>query len=211
MDVVILVSGGIDSIVACKIIQKQEDNVLPIFIDYGQLAAEKEWEACQILLEECGLPEAKKVDISGYGKAFSSALTDKEKDITNKDEAFLPGRNLLFLVIAASYAYSKKTKAIAIGLLSEETHIFPDQTEAFVVNANFAINEALGDGYMVLTPLAQFSKNDVMKLAKEYEIPIDKTYSCHSGKEGYCGECIACKEILSTEESKRMLQFGRGV
>lgn len=208
MDVVVLVSGGIDSIVACKLIEKQDDRILPLFIDYGQLAARKEWIACQHLLSDCGLPKPERIDVSDFGQAIPSGLTDKTKDIYK--DAFLPCRNLLFLVLAASYAYTKECKAIAIGLLNEESHLFPDQTEEFVVNTNFAINSALNANYVILTPLIQFSKSDVIKLAEQYQIPLQKTYSCHSGEDVYCGKCIACKEILSTEEKEKFIQFKRG-
>lgn len=208
MDVVVLVSGGIDSIVACKIIEKQGDNVLPLFIDYGQLAANKEWKACQDLLTHCGFVNAEKIDVSGFGKAIPSGITHKEKDICK--DVFLPCRNLLFLTIASSYAHTKGCKVIVIGLLNEKSHLFPDQTEEFIVNANFAINSALNDNYIILTPLIQFSKSDVIKLAEKYRIPLEKTYSCHLGDDSYCGKCVACKEILSTEEKEKFTQFKRG-
>ena len=208
MDVVVLVSGGIDSIVACKIIESEGDNVLPLFIDYGQLATGKEWVACQNLLSDCGFPQAVRIDVSGFGKSISSGITDSSKDIYK--DAFLPCRNLLFLTLAASYACTKGTKVIAIGLLNEESHLFPDQTEEAVVNANFAINSALNDNYVILTPLIQFSKSDIIKLAEKYEVPLDKTYSCHSGDDVYCGKCVACKEILSSEGKDKISQFKKG-
>ena len=207
MDAVVLVSGGIDSIVAYKLIEKQGGNVYPLFIDYGQLAAKKEWDACQQLLAECEFPKAQRIDVNGFGKAISSGLTDKSKDI---QKPFLPCRNLLFLTIAASYAKTKGCTAIAIGLLNEKSHIFPDQTESFVVNTNFAINSALDDNYIILTPLIQFSKSEVIKLAEEYGIPLQKTYSCHSGEDIYCGKCVSCKEILSSGEESKIKQFRKG-
>ena len=208
MDVVVLVSGGIDSIVACKLIEKQGDTVLPLFIDYGQLAAKKEWSACQQLLSDCDLPKPERIDVGGFGKAISSGLTDRAKDIYK--DAFLPCRNLFFLTLAASYAQAKGCKAIAIGLLDEKEHLFPDQTQGFIVNANFAINSALGDNYIILTPLVQFSKSEVIKLAEEYKIPLEKTYSCHSGEDYYCGKCVSCKELLSSGEKNKIIQFRKG-
>lgn len=196
LSVVALVSGGIDSLVMCKIIEKQGYQVLPIFIDYGQLAAKKEWETCQKLFQECEFPDVKKIDVNGYGKFISSGLTDSEKNLT--DDAFLPGRNMLFLLIASAYAHNTKNDTISIGLLSEESHLFPDQTEEFIVNANFALNSAMGDDFKIITPLINFSKNDVVKLAIRYKLPIEKTYSCHLGNDKYCGKCVACKEIIDS-------------
>src|SRR3989338_5573205 len=142
MTIVALVSGGIDSVVMCKLIEKQGETVAPLHIDYGHLAAAKEWATCQQLFKECNLPESKKVDLNGYGKLLPSGLTDPTKDI-HKD-AFLPCRNMLFLLVGGAYAFSIGAKGVAIGLLTEKSHIFPDQTEEFIVNTNIALNSALG-------------------------------------------------------------------
>lgn len=208
MAVVTLVSGGIDSLVVCKILEKENQEQFPIFIDYGQLANEKEWTSCQKIFKKSNLPEPERIDLSGYSKSIKSGITDNSKDIYI--DAFLPGRNLIFLVVAASYAYQKRIKNIAIGLLSEKNHLFPDQTEEFLVNANFAINSALGDYITILTPLINFSKCDVINLSKRYNLPIDETYSCHSGKDSYCGKCVACKEIIDSVGKDSLPQFNNG-
>jgi len=206
MKTVTLVSGGIDSVVMSKIIEKEGGTQFPLFIDYGQLCAEKEWSACKELMNKCKLPNPTKVDLKGYGQLMPCGITDASKDIYS--DAFLPGRNLLFLTVGGAYAYYKKAKRVAIGLLSEKFHLFPDQTEKFVVNANFAINTALGQDIILVTPLINFNKKEVIKLAKKYEIPLEKTYSCHAGGNKYCGKCISCKEIISTNEENSFPQFG---
>jgi len=205
MAVVTLVSGGIDSLVMCKMLKNEEEKQYPIFIDYGQLANEKEWISCKKVFKKSNLPEPERIDLSGYGKAIKSGITDERRDIYT--DAFLPGRNLMFLVIASAYAYQNGIKNIAIGLLSERNHLFSDQTEEFLVNANFAINSALGDYITILTPLINFNKGEVIELAKRYKLPIDETYSCHSGKEVYCGKCIACKEIIAAIGKQSLPQF----
>lgn len=208
MGVVTLVSGGIDSLVMCKILDLENQEQFPLFIDYGQLSSEKEWEACRKIFSKSNLPEPTKVSLREYGKLIKSGITDSSKDIYQ--DAFLPGRNILFIVVAASYAYQKVVRNIAIGLLSEEGHLFPDQTEEFIVNANFALNSAFGDYFTIITPLINFSKKDVIKLARKYSLPINDTYSCHSGEEIYCGKCVACKEIISTGENNSLPQFNSG-
>lgn len=117
-NIITLVSGGVDSLVMAKIIENQGDDPYPIFIDYGQLAAEKEWNACRAVFKVCGLPEVFRANLSEYGKLFPSGLTDINKDIYS--DAFLPGRNMLLLLIGCVYGYRKKGDAVAIGLLSEE-------------------------------------------------------------------------------------------
>lgn len=208
MAIVTLVSGGVDSIVMCKILLEDFDKVVPLFIDYGQLAASHEWAACQALLKECGLPEARRVDLSGYGRLLSSGITDKSKNI--KEDAFLPGRNQLFISVGSALAYQEEADGVAIGLLSEKFHLFPDQTQEFIVNMNTAVNSALGKDITILTPLINFSKEDVIKLADKYKIPLSKTYSCHSGNRKYCGKCISCKEIIDSGQKDKFLQFNEG-
>lgn len=209
MGVVTLVSGGIDSTVMCKIIEKNGESLFPLFIDYGQLAAEREWTACQTLFKLCNLPKPTRMDIPGYGKLIRSGITDRNKDISK--DAFLPGRNLLFLLIGSAYAFSLNQDKVAIGLLSEKTHIFGDQTEEFVVNTNFAINSALSKNMLLLTPLINFTKSDMLKLAKHYGIPLDRTYSCHSGNEKYCGHCISCTEIINSGNRGELPQFDEDI
>lgn len=196
MTVVTLVSGGIDSLVMSKIIDVQGEKQIPLFIDYGQLAREKEWSACRKVLKASILPEPAKVDLSGYGTLLSSGITDRTKDI--HDDAFLPGRNLLFLVVGGSYAHYRGVKKVAVGLLSEKFHLFPDQTQRFIVNANIAIDEALNDSIAIVTPLMNFAKSDVISLARHYKLPLNDTYSCHSGNEKYCGKCVSCLEIINS-------------
>src|SRR5262245_44712979 len=114
---VTLVSGGIDSTLMSVLAKEQDFQLYPLFIDYGQLSAKLEWEACQYNHLKHNLSTPKKMTLSGFGKLIHSGLTDKKLRV--KEDAFLPGRNTLLLLAASSYAYQVKCKNIAIGLLSE--------------------------------------------------------------------------------------------
>ena len=83
--------------------------------------------------------------------------------------------------------------AVSVGLLHEDTSLFPDQTARFLVSAEATIELAMGRQIKVLAPLAQFHKRDVVELAKTKG--IEGTYSCHVGEEVPCGRCIACREF----------------
>ena len=104
---------------------------------------------------------------------------------------------MLFLLIAAAYAYQVDADAVSIGLLHESTSLFPDQTAAFLHDAEDIIKRCMGRSIRVLAPLAAFHKVDVVALAKEKD--IQNTYSCHMGGEEPCGECIACNEFKFEE------------
>ena len=96
MSFVNLVSGGLDSTLVG--VMAKEDNIehFPLFIDYGQRAAAKEWATCQAVHHQLGLPTQKKMDLSGFGQVIATGLTSTDLDI--KDDAFTPGRNLMFLL-----------------------------------------------------------------------------------------------------------------
>jgi 7-cyano-7-deazaguanine synthase len=191
MSFVNLVSGGLDSTLVGVMAKENQIDHFPLFIDYGQRAASKEWATCQLVHQRLGLPEPKKMDLSGFGQVITSGLTSESMDI--KKDAFTPGRNLMFLLMASSYAYQVGANSVAIGLLAEQFSLFPDQQRSFIVKAEEAISAAMGRAIKVLTPLMDFGKADVVQLAIEKD--INGTYSCHTGKAQPCGACIACLEF----------------
>ena len=85
---------------------------------------------------------------------------------------------------------------MAISLLSEKSQRFPDQTEEFLVNANFAINSAFADYITILTPLINFTKVDIINIAKWYGLPIEDTLCCHPGENEVCKSCTARKVAI---------------
>ena len=190
-----LSSGGVDSSVMMQLLKKNY-RLFPLFIDYGQLAANAEWGACQKICENLDL-KPNRIDISGFGASILSGLTNRNLDI--EKEAFLPTRNLLFLTLGAAYGYVKSAHVIAIGLLSNP--IFPDQTSEFVQEAEKTISKALGIDVTILAPLITLDKIDTLRLARKYGLPIEYTYSCHSGNREPCGHCISCKERIAAEKA----------
>ena len=191
MSFVNLVSGGLDSTLVGVIAKESGIEHYPLFIDYGQRAAAKEWATCQIVHRQLGLPAPTKMDLNGFGQVITSGLTSKSMDV--KKDAFTPGRNLIFLLMGSSYAYQVGASAVAIGLLAEQFSLFPDQRLPFIGQAEQAISAAMGRSIKVLTPLIDFGKADVVQLATEKG--ISGTYSCHTGEIEPCGSCIACLEF----------------
>lgn len=191
MSFVNLVSGGLDSTLIG--VMAKEDNIdhFPLFIDYGQRAAKREWETCQAVHKNLGLPEPTKMDLSGFGQVIASGLTNPELDV--KNDAFTPGRNLMFLLMGSAYAFQRGASSVAIGLLAERFSLFPDQRVPFLIQAEAVIETAMGHRIKVLTPLIDFSKADVVRLTNEKG--VSGTYSCHTGEAQPCGRCIACLEF----------------
>jgi 7-cyano-7-deazaguanine synthase len=191
VSVVILASGGLDSTLVSVMALEEGLVAFPLFIDYGQRAAAREWKACRSTYKALGLPSPTRLDVKGFGKLIRSGLTDATRDVVA--DAFTPGRNLMFIVLGASYAVKVGASAVSIGLLSEQFHIFPDQTVAFLKSAALTASEAMGQRVDVVAPLIEFSKKQVILLAQQRG--IDGTYSCHVGGEVPCGRCISCREF----------------
>ena len=195
MSIVTLVSGGLDSTLVAQLAKEQGLQIFPLFVNYGQRALNRELAACKLAMQKLGLVEPEIADLSGYGRLIRSGLTDPSLHII--DDAFTPGRNMLFLLTAAAYAQQKNADAISIGLLHESTSLFPDQTSGFLAEAERMITLCMGRTIKVLAPLSSFTKPDVVALAAEKG--IDQTYSCHLGEEQPCGNCIACNEFKFEE------------
>lgn len=195
MSVVSLVSGGLDSTLMSLLIKREKIEQYPLFINYGQISSEREKAACLRNFRRLKLPKPTIMDISGFGGIISSGLTDRRKRVF--EDAFTPGRNLMFLLMGASFAYQRGAAAVSIGLLSEASSIFFDQTRAFISQAENTLSAALDRPLKVLTPLMGLTKADVIRLARRKG--IDQTYSCHAGAKFPCGTCVACREFASVE------------
>ena len=193
MSFVNLVSGGLDSTLIGIMAKEEGLRTYPLFVDYGQRASVKEWETCQAVHRHFDLPNPERMDLAGFGSIITSGLTSSEKDI--KLDAFTPGRNLLFLIVGAAYAFQNSVASVSIGLLSEANSLFPDQSRSFIESAEETIKLALGKKIKVVLPLAEFTKGDVVLLAANRG--ISGTYSCHLGSDEPCGRCISCSELIA--------------
>lgn len=193
---VTLVSGGLDSTLMAILANEENLSQYPLFVDYGQLSAKQEWQACLRVHSNLGLSEPERMELPGFGNLVSSGLTDSKKRIN--EDAFLAGRNLLFLIVASSYAYQTGSTTVGIGLLSEDSALFPDQTSTFVENVQKLIQESYNYDIKIVAPLMKFNKHDILRIAKSRG--ITGTYSCHSGQKKPCGKCISCCEIRELDK-----------
>lgn len=196
---VTLVSSGLDSTLMAVLTREEGIDQIPLFINYGQLCAAQEWATCRGTFSRLTLPEPTYLDISGFGHLISSGLTDATKSIN--EDAFLPGRNLLFLLCGASYAHQTNSSGVAIGLLSEESSIFPDQRKTFLLSAEGVIETALGRKVRLVAPLMGLTKRQVIDLAKSRQ--LTGTYSCHAGGPSPCGRCVSCQEFQNAQNERR--------
>lgn len=193
-------SGGLDSGLAASIARSEGIEVIPVFIDYGQLARDRELAACRRICSNLGLAEPLVVDVGGFGRSIPSGLTDARLRVN--EDAFLPGRNLLFLLTGAAIAYHRSASGVVIGLLDERARLFPDQSKEFLGKAEELLTFALGRPIRVVAPLIDMTKAQVMDLAAERG--LTGSYSCHAGTELPCGRCVSCLEARHAREVKEV-------
>lgn len=150
------------------------------------------------------------VDLAEYGSLADSALTSAraiEIAENGLPTTFVPGRNLVFITIAAAYAYRRGLNHLVGGMCETDFSGYPDCRRDAIDAQQRAV--ALGFGWpevQVQTPLMYLSKAQTWALAHQLggdalvEIIIEKSHTCYEGDRrkrhpwGYgCGACPACE------------------
>ena len=208
---IILLSGGLDSLVSLGLVKDKLNIELALTFDYGQKSKEKEIDAAKEIAKFYNLKlEVIKLDFLKNITKTSLVSTDKipnfEK-INNKEETakavWVPNRNGLFLNIAGSYADADKYTHIIIGANKEEAQTFSDNTESFIDSINKELETSTQNHPTVVAPLINYNKNDIVKLALDYKIPLELTMSCYDSTYGHCGKCESCQRLYRALEHNK--------
>ena len=110
-------------------------------------------------------------------------LNNKDITIETAKKVWIPGRNILFLSIAASLADSlMKPVDIVFGANKEEGETFPDNSLEFVNKMNQAISFGCINEVSVKYPFSDFVKGDIVSFLIEKKAPIVYTSSCYNVK-----------------------------
>lgn len=110
----------------------------------------------------------------------------------------VPGRNLIFLALSASYAEAHEVPTIYLGNHAGDAHHhhYPDCTPEFSKAAASAIEVGSGGLVDVQTPFVTLTKGQVAKIGLEAGTPLYLTQSCYQGMRPACGRCATCLERL---------------
>ena len=206
---IILLSGGLDSLVSLGL-KKEELNVtLALTFDYGQKSAKTEIDASRKICEYYGI-EHRVIKLDWLKDitttslvAESSVPTGNELDNpeTSAKSVWVPNRNGLFLNIAGSFADSYGYDYILLGANKEEAQTFSDNTQEFIdaVNKEFEFSTQIKP--KVVAPLINYNKNDIVMLALKNKLPLELTMSCYQGVERHCGICESCSRLKKALEA----------
>jgi len=198
---IVLVSGGMDSLVTACIAQRENDEVYFLHIDYGQRTSKKELEAFNKICEYYKPADSKIIEI-GYIKEFGgNSLTDTQQILPDGESkpsdlpnTYVPFRNGNMIAIACGWAEVINANRIYIGAVEVDGVSYPDCREVFFKALEVALNHGTKDSFCVeiKTPLIRCTKAEIVKLGAEMGVPFDISWSCYQGDEVACGVCDSC-------------------
>ena len=200
---VVVFSGGQDSTTCLIQALQQYDEVHCITFDYGQ-RHHAEIEVAKTLAHTLGAKAHKVMDVSLLNELAISSLTRDNIPVPVYQSphqqalpnTFVPGRNILFLTLAAIYAYQVEAEAVITGVCETDFSGYPDCRDEFVKALNQAIALGIARDIRFETPLMWLNKAETWALADYYQqlerIRHD-TLTCYNGVQGDgCGTCAAC-------------------
>ena len=194
-NVTILFSGGIDSSVLLALFKDQGIKCHPLFVDYGQITAVREYDAAKKISKNLGL-KLEKVTIPDISSLTTNQLTNPSVS----QNPFYPNRNLLLLTIGSLHAFENKNQGVGIGAIKAiGTTPFPDISLPFLNEFEKLVAISLNYQLAILSPFIDMTKKEVVKIGRNLDVPFDLTYSCLTNSERPCEVCESCisrKDVL---------------
>lgn len=213
----VLFSGGQDSTTCLVQALSEYERVETIAFDYGQRHS-VELQARLKVLEEIKkkfpqwaskLGQDHLLDLAVLGQVSETSLT---RDMIFKIEksglpnTFVPGRNLLFLTLAASLAYRRDLQVLVTGVCETDFSGYPDCRDDTMKAMQLALSLGMDKRFLIETPLMWITKAQTWALAFELggqalvDLIVEHTHTCYLGERtqrhawGYgCGTCPACE------------------
>ncbi len=212
----VLFSGGQDSTTCLAYALSRYERVETIAFDYGQRHSVELDARLNVLREiksafpqwAARLGEDHLLDLSVLGKVSETSLT---RDTEFKMEAnglpntFVPGRNLLFLTLAAAVAYRRGLQVLVTGVCETDFSGYPDCRDDTMKAMQLALSLGMDQRFLIETPLMWIDKAATWELARDLggtalvDLIVEHTHTCYLGDRthrhawGYgCGECPAC-------------------
>ncbi|RZJ24763.1 MAG: 7-cyano-7-deazaguanine synthase QueC [Haliea sp.] len=212
----VLFSGGQDSTTCLAQALSKYQRVETVGFDYGQRHS-VELQARLVVLQQLRaqfpqwahkLGEDHVLDLAVLGQVSETSLT---RDMAFKMESsglpntFVPGRNLLFLTLAAALAYRRGLQVMVTGVCETDFSGYPDCRDDTMKAMQLALSLGMDKRFLIETPLMWIDKAATWALAESLggtalvDLIIEHTHTCYLGDRehrhawGYgCGSCPAC-------------------
>jgi len=199
---VVLVSGGLDSMVCAGLAREQGFSVVGLTVDYNQRHRVELEAARTIAAALADRHVVVPLDLRAFG---GSALTDeiavpKEGVGEGIPVTYVPARNTIFLSLALGLAEASGARDIFIGVNALDYSGYPDCRPAFIAQferlANLATKAGVeGDAFTIHAPLLDLTKADIAREAQRLGLDAALSHSCYDplpdGR--HCGRCDACR------------------
>ena len=212
----VLFSGGQDSTTCLAYALAKYQRVETVSFDYGQ-RHRVELDARLRVRSEIRhhfpdwadrLGDDHLLNLAVLGEISDGALT---RDMVFKMEAnglpnsFVPGRNLMFLTLAAALAYRRDLQVLITGVCETDFSGYPDCRDDTMKATQLALSLGMDRRFLIETPLMWIDKAQTWSLAESLggvpliDLILEHTHSCYLGNRehrhvwGYgCGACPAC-------------------
>lgn len=201
MKAVVLLSGGLDSATALWWAKTRGFGAVCLSVRYGQ-RHEREILAAKALAKRAG---ARLYEIRlSLPWLKSSALVDRTKRLPDLPlskigrggvpATYVPGRNTIFLALAASLADAVEATAVVIGANQLDYSGYPDCRGPYLAAFEKAARRGTRrTSLKILAPLLRLDKAGIVRLARRLGVPTELTWSCYAGGKRPCGKCDSCK------------------
>jgi 7-cyano-7-deazaguanine synthase len=201
---VVLLSGGLDSATTLYLARKKGFRCSCLIFNYGQRHL-REIESAEKVARAAGCPyQLIKLNFPWRGSslldidiAIPKRVNESTSQRVNIPSTYVPGRNIIFLSFALSYAEAVKAKSIFIGAHIQDYSGYPDCRPEFYRAFSKVISTGTKTGVehrkiKIETPLIRKTKAQIIRLAVRLGVPLELTWSCYQGGSVPCGRCDSC-------------------
>ncbi|HVZ65990.1 MAG TPA: 7-cyano-7-deazaguanine synthase QueC [Lacunisphaera sp.] len=200
MKVVVLCSGGMDSVTALYWARRHHDVMAALSFDYGSKHNHREIPFAVEQAKRLGVPH-RTIPLDFIGRDFAShllqgggAIPEGHYADDTMRQTVVPFRNGIMLAAAGGWAESVGAQGLVIAAHTGDHTIYPDCREDFMR----AMGEALRLGtYASIELIRPFIAMDKARIAREgatLGVDFARTWSCYRGGEIHCGRCGTCVE-----------------
>jgi 7-cyano-7-deazaguanine synthase len=200
MKVIVLCSGGMDSVVALHQAHQDHQVILALSFHYGSKHNDREIPFAELQASQLGLRH-EVVHLDFMNRLFQSdllesggAIPEGHYEEANMKQTVVPFRNGIMLSIAAGLAESCAAEAIVIAAHSGDHAIYPDCREPFMQAMGDAIRLGTYAEIALLRPFIDLSKAGIAQAGAELGVDFSQTWSCYEGGTLHCGRCGTCVE-----------------
>ncbi|HVF94676.1 MAG TPA: 7-cyano-7-deazaguanine synthase QueC [Sphingomonas sp.] len=200
---VVLVSGGLDSMVSAAAAREAGFGVLALSIDYNQrhrveLAAARRVAAVLGAERHIVLP----LDLSAFGGSALTADIAVPKGGVEPGipVTYVPARNTIFLSLALGWAEAMGARDLFIGVNALDYSGYPDCRPEFIAAfeglAELATKAGVeGEPFRIHAPLQHMSKADIVREGTRLKLDLGISWSCYDPAPGgvHCGRCDSCR------------------